>query len=95
LQHVYSLYGAQAKMENFHDANGVHDYGLVKRQAALDFLLRQWGLPANGVFDVPYTEDTLALRPVEELRTFGASSGLSRPAEYVKSNRELYESITG
>ena len=94
LQYVYSLYGAQAKMENFHDLHGVHDYGLVKRQTALDFLLRQWELPANGVYDLPYTEDTLALRPVEELRTFGASSGLSRPAEYVKSNGELYEMIT-
>jgi len=95
LQHIYSLYGAGAKMENFHDAQGVHDYGLVKRQAALDFLLRQWALPADGVFDIPYTEDNFALRPVEELTTFGAASGLARPADYAKSNRELYERITG
>jgi len=94
LQYVYSFYGAQRKVENFHDLHGVHDYSLPKRQAALDFLLRQWGLPANGVYDVPYIKDTYTLGTYDELGTFGASSGLARPADAARSNQELYELIT-
>ena len=94
LQYVYSFYGAQPKVENFHDLNGVHDYSLPKRQAALDFLLRQWALPKNGVYDIPYTKDTYSLKTVEELRTFTASSGLARPADAAQTNKELYDLIT-
>ena len=94
LRYVYSFYGAETKVENFHDLHGVHDYSLVKRQAALDFLLRQWELPANGVYDVPYTKDTYTLKAYDELRTFGASSGLARPADAAQTNQELYDLIT-
>jgi len=94
LQYVYGFYGAQDRIENFHDLNGVHDYNLLKRQQALGFLREQWQLPANGVFDLPYTKDEYNLRPVEELKTFSASSGLARPADYVRSNMELYEAVT-
>jgi len=88
LRHVYSLYGSQGRVENFHDLHGVHDYNLPKRQKALAFLCRQWGLP-----DMPYEEDNYTLRPVEELKTFSASSGLARPADAVTSNGELYARI--
>ncbi|MCL2508839.1 MAG: hypothetical protein FWF05_06655 [Oscillospiraceae bacterium] len=85
LRHVYAFYGAETRAENFHDLRGKHDYSLLKRQKALDFLLRQWNLPANGVFDAPYTEDRYTLKSADELRTFGALSGLERPGDYVKS----------
>jgi len=94
LRYVYSFYGAESKVENFHDLDGVHDYSLPKRQAALDFLLRQWELPENGVYDVPYIKDTYALRAYEELRTFSETSGLTRPADAAQTNRELYDLIT-
>jgi len=94
LRYVYSFYGAQDRVENFHDLNGVHDYSFPKRQAALDFLLRQWELPQNGVYDVPYTKDTYTLKPVEELRTFSAVSGLVRPADAAQTHQELYDCIT-
>jgi len=90
LQYVYSLYGAQPNVENFHDLHGVHDYSLSKRQAALDFLLRHWDLPKNGVYDLPYTEDHYTLKSVEDLKTFSASSGLARPADYERDIRALY-----
>jgi len=89
LQNVYSFYGAQSKMENFHDLHGVHDYSLAKRQAALDFLLRQWDLPRNGIYGLPYMEDTYTLKPAEELLTFSASSGLARPADYERDIESL------
>jgi hypothetical protein len=43
----------------------------------------------------PYTRDTYTPRPAEELKTFSASSGLARPADAARDNRELYERITG
>jgi len=88
LRHVYSLYGAAERVENFHDLDGAHDYNLVKRQKALDFLCRQWGLPV-----APYERDECVLRPAEELRTFGGASGLERPGDFLRSNEELYGRI--
>ena len=95
LQYVYGFYGAESRLENFHHADGVHDYGFVKRQKALDFLLRQWELPANGLYDLPYTADAYTLRPCADLMTFSASSGLSRPAGYSTCNKDLYERVVG
>ena len=94
LRYVYAFYGAQSNVENFHDLNGIHDYSLVKRQAALDFLLRQWELPKNGVYDDPYIKDTYTLKTYDELGTFGASSGLTRPADAARTNQEVYDRIT-
>ncbi|MCL2298622.1 MAG: hypothetical protein FWC27_00550 [Firmicutes bacterium] len=93
LRRVYSFYGTEEKVENFHDLHGVHDYSLVKRQHALDFLLRQWGLPANGVFDLSYTQDVYTPRPVEELMTFSASSGIERPADYERDIEALFGAV--
>ena len=93
LRYVYSFYGAGSKVENFHDLRGVHDYSLPKRQAALDFLLRQWELPSNGVYDVPYTKDTFIPMAYDQLGTFGASSGPSRPPDASRSVLELYQRI--
>ena len=95
LQYVYGFYDAKEKMENFHDADGVHDYSLLKRQKALDFLLRMWDLPKNGLYDKPYTADNYTLRPVADLMTFSASSGLQRPAGYSTCNKELYDRVIG
>ena len=89
LKHVYGLFNAQDRIENFHDRDGVHDYNLLKRQKALDFLCRHWGLP-----EMPYTEDDYILRPVEDLTTFSAASGLARPGDYVRDNGVLFDWIT-
>jgi len=93
LQDVYSFYGAKDRVENFHDLRGVHDYSLKKRWAALDFLLRQWNLPRNGLYDLPYAEDIYRLKPVDEMKTFSASSGLARPAGYERDIGALYRAV--
>ena len=93
LQEVYSFYGAKEKVENFHDLHGRHDYSLIKRQHALDFLLRQWALPRNGVYGLPYIKDTYTLQSYEQLRTFSTASGLARPADALRSCAELYARI--
>ncbi|MCL2512741.1 MAG: hypothetical protein FWF08_02465 [Oscillospiraceae bacterium] len=94
LRYVYSFYGAEQKAESFHDADGKHDYGFEKRRKTLDFLLRQWELPENGVYDIPYTKDGFKLMNAEELKTFSDTSGLARPDNYVQTCEELYKIIT-
>jgi len=98
LSHIYSFFNtndfnAESNFENAHFQVGRHDYDHEKRVAALDFLVRQWGL--SGIYTKPYCieEDYGVLLSPEELRTFTTTSGLSRPDNFVTSNRQLFDLI--
>lgn len=62
LQHIYKLYGQQAKVENAHFASEGHDYGKTKRLPVYDFLSKHLGMNIakikniNGVVDESFVK---------------------------------------
>lgn len=51
IKNVYSLFGAENKVENVHLENDVHDYGYSKRRAMYPFLAKHLGLHLENVID--------------------------------------------
>ncbi len=89
IQHVYSLYGAAAKVHNAHFPREGHDYGPSKRMAAYPFLIRHlrlhgerpWG--DDGVVD----ESFVTIEDREDMLVFGGKRPY--PKDAVEPNTPL------
>lgn len=62
LQHIWSLYGHEAAVENCHLGDERHDYGPSKREAVYRFLARELGLRLDRA-----DESRVTIRAAEEL----------------------------
>ena len=49
IQWVYSLFGAEEKVENAHFEDEVHDYGPNKRQPMYRFMIKHLGLSGSEI----------------------------------------------
>lgn len=62
---IYKLYGRESLVENAHFADGKHDYGFNKRQAAYRFLAKHLKLNADPVL---MGEEWVKILPADDLR---------------------------
>ncbi len=68
IQWIYSLFGAEDKVENAHFATEVHDYGPNKRQAMYRFMIKHLGLEAGKLMkDGIVDEGFVSFLPMEKL----------------------------
>ncbi len=58
IQWVYSMYGADSKIENAHFADEVHDYGPNKRQAMYRFMIKHLGLKTGDLTNDGKVDET-------------------------------------
>ena len=89
VKYVYSLYGAEDKVENAHFADEGHDYGDSKRRAAYPFLAKHLGLDLSLVQNENGSIDESFVVPEdrEKLLVFGPDN--PRPADAVAPNTPL------
>ena len=89
VQHVYGLYGADAKVENAHFGDEGHDYGDSKRMAAYPFLAKHLKLDLTAVQDDEgkIDESFVVVEEREDLLVFGTDH--PRPADAVAPNTPL------
>lgn len=73
VKRIYSLYGAEDKVENVHFPDGQHNYDAAKRQAAYSFLIRNWGLDASSLSsaDGSISEDACVVEDAATMRIWG------------------------
>jgi hypothetical protein len=84
LQKVYSLYGKEACVENVHLATEGHDYGVSKRLAMYDFMVKHLGLNIDAVKDKTgkIDESKITIEKYDALLVFGIDGRL--PANALK-----------
>ena len=73
LQKMYGYYGAENKVENVHLPTEKHDFGLNKRIALYDFLIKNFKLNGAGVKDKAgnYDESKVTIEKENALYVFG------------------------
>ena len=73
LQKMYSYYGLKDKVENVHLPTEKHDFGVNKRTALYDFLIKNFKLNASSVRDKngKYDESKCVIEPEKALYVFG------------------------
>lgn len=73
LQKLYSYYGEKSKVENVHLPNEKHDFGINKRIALYDFLVKYFHLNAAGLKDKTgkYDERKVTIEKENALYVFG------------------------
>lgn len=88
IKNVYSLYGAEANIENIHLPDEGHDYGLSKRIGAYKFLAKHLGLSLDKVIrpDGSIDEDSVVIEKLQDMLVFDANH--PRPAHAVSPDTE-------
>jgi uncharacterized protein len=73
IQSVYSLYGAENKVEHAHFVDEKHDYGVSKRMAMYPFMAKHLGLDIKRVSNAEgkVDESFVVAEPYEKLLVFG------------------------
>lgn len=71
LQKIYGYYGKTSKVENVHLPLEKHDFGINKRIALYDFLVKNFGLKAVKDHQGQYDERKVTIEPEKELYVFG------------------------
>ncbi len=73
LQKMYGYYGVQGKVENVHLPDEKHDFGINKRIALYDFLIKNFKLNATAVKDKTdqYDEGKVTIEKENALYVFG------------------------
>jgi hypothetical protein len=73
LQKMYGYYGVSNKVENVHLPTEKHDFGINKRIALYDFLIKNFKLNATAVKDKTgkYNESKVTIEPETALYVFG------------------------
>ncbi len=89
IKHVYSLYGADDKVENVHFPNEKHDYGESKRMAMYPFMAKHLGLDISRVTgeDGKVDESFVVIEEYNDLLVFGPDNPY--PSDAVKPNTPL------
>lgn len=89
VQHVYRLYGAEARLANAHFSQEEHDYGPSKRLAAYPFMAEHLKLDLARVQDTQgkIDESFVTIEAYEDMLVFNATNPL--PADAVKPNTLL------
>ncbi len=89
IKQVYSLYGADDKVENAHFPEEEHDYGVSKRMAMYPFMAKHLGLDIDRVTDENGKVDESFVVPeeYEKLLVFGPNN--PRPKDAVPPNTPL------
>ena len=89
IKHVYSLYGADDKVENAHFPTEGHDYGVSKRMAMYPFMAKYLGLDLERVRNEEgeIEESFVVVEEYEKLLVFGP--GNPRPKDTVAPNTPL------
>ena len=90
LQKMYGYYGVTNKVENVHLPNEKHDFGVNKRIALYDFLIKNFKLNADAVKnrDGKYDESTCVVEPEKALYVFG-DEGERLPKHAIKGFEQL------
>lgn len=90
LQKMYSYYAAASNVENVHLPDEKHDFGINKRIALYDFLIKNFKLNAGAVQskDGRYDERTCVIEPEKALYVFG-DDGERLPKHAIKGFEEL------
>ena len=72
LKQIYGYYGKASEVENAHLALDKHDYGINKRVALYDFVIRRFGLNGATVRDKSgaYDESKVTIEPVKAMKVF-------------------------
>lgn len=85
LQRIYGFYNAKNNVENVHLPKEGHDYGPSKRQAMYAFVVKHFGLAANGLKAANGTlaESGVVIETDDALKVFGPH-GENLPANTVK-----------
>jgi len=99
LQKLYGYYGVESKVENVHLPDEKHDFGINKRIALYDFLIKYFDLNAAGLRDKKgsYDERKVTIEKENALYVFG-DKGESLPKNAVKGFdqlEKLFNSKTG
>lgn len=91
IQRIYTLMGAQDKVENAHFADEGHDYGPSKRHAVYRFFSKHLGLDLSKIQDAAgeIDESTITVLEVPELAVFDDEH--PRPEYEVKSCVQVIE----
>jgi dienelactone hydrolase len=91
LKKVYSLYGKPENVENVHIENEEHNYGITKRLAMYDFMVRHLGLNVNSVKDKngKIDESKCTIEKYDAMLVFGKEGNL--PANAVKGTDAIWE----
>jgi dienelactone hydrolase len=86
IRNVYSLYGAEANVENLHLPEEGHDYGYSKRIGAYRFLAKHLGLSLDKVTkaDGSIDESFVVIEKEEDMYVFNAEH--SRPAHAISGD---------
>jgi dienelactone hydrolase len=90
LQKMYSYFNATAKVENVHLPSEKHDFGINKRIALYDFLVKNFKLNAAAVKgkDGKYDESRCTIEPEQAMYVFGAH-GEKLPKNAIKGFEQL------
>lgn len=90
LQKMYSYYGVKDKVENVHLPTEKHDFGVNKRIALYDFLVKNFKLNENAVKDKmgKYDEAKCIVEPEKALYVFG-DRGEHLPKNAMKGFEQL------
>lgn len=90
LKKMYSYYGAVDKVENVHLPNEKHDFGVNKRIALYDFLVKNFKLDADVIRDKTgrYDESKCVVEPEKALYVFG-DQGERLPKNAIKGFDQL------
>ena len=99
LQKLYGYYGVESKVENVHLPDEKHDFGIHKRIALYDFLIKYFHLNAAGLRDKKgsYDERKVTIEKENALYVFG-DKGESLPKNAVMGFdqlEKLFNSKTG
>ncbi len=82
IRHVYSLYGAEDKVQNAHFPREGHDYGPSKRMAAYPFFIRHLELDGERPWgrDGVINESFVTVETREQMLVFGANNPYPKDA---------------
>lgn len=92
LQKMYAYYGAGAKVENVHLPTEKHDFGVNKRIALYNFLVKNFKLNPSAVLDKSgkYDESKCTVEPETALFVFG-DKGEKLPKNAIKGMDQLLQ----
>lgn len=89
IQYIYSLLGAESKVENVHLPEEGHGYELPKRKAVYPFLAKHLQLNLDAIADKngEITEQEIVVEPYESMKVFSEKN--PRPAHAVLTNNDV------
>lgn len=93
LRHVYGHFGAEAKVDNAHFADEVHNYGPSKRDAVLRFLAKHLSLDASQAFNNSDELDESHVTVLEQADLLVFNEEHTRPANSLKTCEEVMAAL--